>query len=298
MLHSVQDIARNKWRGILSAIGIDSEFLTGRHTACPVCGGKDRFRFDDKDGRGSFYCSGCGAGDGVELVKRFRGIGFKEAALEVEKAAGFVRHEAQKAGKTDVQKLDALKRTWKESRQVIASDDAGKYLASRGLEIPSGLRIHPALAYRDGEIYLGKFPTMLAKMQSPDGHGVTIHRTYLHDGKKAPVPTVKKLMPGLPMKGAAIRLYEHGEVLGVAEGIETSIAAHMIHKVPVWSCYSANGVESFIPPAGVNRVIVFADCDESFTGQSAAYALAKRLKAHGIVCDVHIPSHGDWADQL
>ena len=36
---------------------------------CPMCGGKDRFRFDDKGGRGTWICSQCGAGDEIELVK-------------------------------------------------------------------------------------------------------------------------------------------------------------------------------------------------------------------------------------
>ncbi|MDI5829610.1 hypothetical protein MJN51_36035, partial [Salmonella enterica subsp. enterica serovar Kentucky] len=35
-----------------------------RHAPCPACGGKDRFRFDD-NGRGSFICNQCGAGDGL-----------------------------------------------------------------------------------------------------------------------------------------------------------------------------------------------------------------------------------------
>ena len=40
-----------------------------RHQACPVCGGSDRFRFDDKEGRGTWFCNQCGAGDGLKLVE-------------------------------------------------------------------------------------------------------------------------------------------------------------------------------------------------------------------------------------
>ena len=64
----VRTAARGRWRGILHSLGMDERSLSGKHCPCPLCGGKDRFRFDDKDGRGTYYCSGCGAGDGVKLA--------------------------------------------------------------------------------------------------------------------------------------------------------------------------------------------------------------------------------------
>ena len=60
-----------------------------------MCGGKDRFRFDDKGGRGTWICSRCGAGDGIELVKRLLNVEFKEAARLIEQqigAAPVIRH--------------------------------------------------------------------------------------------------------------------------------------------------------------------------------------------------------------
>lgn len=298
MLLSVREIANGKWRGILASLGLNETQLSGKHTACPVCGGKDRFRFDDKNGRGTFYCSQCGAGDGVELVKRIRSCEFREAAEEIERVAGFVRKESHKPMPSDAQKLDALKRVWAESKPVINGDGVHAYLIGRGLEVPSSLRIHHELPYRDGEAYLGKFVAMIAKVQSQDGHGATLHRTYLQNGKKAPLPKAKKLMPGLPIAGAAIRLYGHGDVLGVAEGIETAISAKMKFGIPVWSCVSAGGVAGFVWPESVKRLVVFADNDESYTGQQAAYTLAKRCAAAGVECQVMIPEKvgTDWAD--
>ncbi|NYY79755.1 hypothetical protein DMH17_06695 [Raoultella planticola] len=35
-----------------------------------MCGGADRFRFDDKEGRGTWFCNQCGAGDGLKLVEK------------------------------------------------------------------------------------------------------------------------------------------------------------------------------------------------------------------------------------
>ncbi|MFX4842739.1 primase-helicase zinc-binding domain-containing protein, partial [Acinetobacter baumannii] len=46
---------------------------------CPACGGTDRFRFDD-NGRGSFICNQCGAGDGLDLIKKVNNCDTTEAA--------------------------------------------------------------------------------------------------------------------------------------------------------------------------------------------------------------------------
>ena len=76
---------------ILSGLGIAPEYLRNRHMPCPGCGGHDRFRFDDKDGRGTFYCGGGGdpvSGDGFELLSHVHGWDFKTAASEVRKVLG------------------------------------------------------------------------------------------------------------------------------------------------------------------------------------------------------------------
>ena len=104
-------------------------------------------------------------------------------------------------------------------------------------------------------------------------------------------------MSGKPVSGASIRLFPIAEGIGIAEGIETALAASVLFCKPVWSCISAGGVESFEPPAGVLSVTVFADNDENFTGQAAAYALARRLSLRGLQVAVKVPPMvGDWCD--
>ena len=71
--------AQHRWREILPLFGIGTGFLVNRHGPCPLCGGRDRFRFDDKDGSGSYFCNQCGAGVGIILIRKLRGWGFKEA---------------------------------------------------------------------------------------------------------------------------------------------------------------------------------------------------------------------------
>ena len=60
MLERAYIDTQHRWLAILPALGVPSHFLRNKHGPCPVCGGKDRFRFDDKDGKGTFFCNGCG----------------------------------------------------------------------------------------------------------------------------------------------------------------------------------------------------------------------------------------------
>ena len=47
-LEPIKERARGRWQGILPAIGVSSQYLTGKHGPCPMCGGKDRFRWTTK----------------------------------------------------------------------------------------------------------------------------------------------------------------------------------------------------------------------------------------------------------
>jgi putative DNA primase/helicase len=157
------------------------------------------------------------------------------------------------------------------------------------------LRLHPALAHSDG----GKHPVMLARMRYPNGDAASIHRTYLTaDGHKANVSQAKKFMQGKPLQTACVRLSAVAPCLGIAEGIETALAASRRFQVPVWAATNAALLEAWVPPEGVDEVLVCADNDASYTGQAAAFALAKRLIRSGLKVEVAIPERtdSDWAD--
>jgi len=76
------------WPRILLSLGLPPEALRNRHQPCPIWGGKDRFRFDDKEGRGTFYCNQCGPGDGFDLAMKYQGWDFKRCADEVRQILG------------------------------------------------------------------------------------------------------------------------------------------------------------------------------------------------------------------
>ena len=294
------DLARNRWPDLLAHFGIDPMQLTGKHAPCPSCGGRDRFRFDDQDGRGTFFCSKCGSGDGFALLGLVKGWSFKESAAEVERIAGMIKPSATKRQFGDADKIEACRRIWNASKAVTAGDPVHSYLVRRiGIEtVPACIRFHAALPYRHDDGNITRHPAMIAKVQDIDGNGVAIHRTYLTtDGHKANVPAVKKVVGSLP-PGAAVRLMPTSGCMGISEGIETALAASMLFSLPVWAAISAISLERWTPPTETERLTVFGDNDNSHTGQAAAFSLAKRMHNAGITVDVRIPNRpgSDWAD--
>lgn len=291
------DAALGRWPGILQALGVDPKHLSKKHGPCPMCGGKDRFRFDDKGGRGTWFCSQCGAGDGFEFLKAMFGWGFVQAAKEIDRVIGAVQAVAIKQGRTEAEKVAVIEKALKQSRKVVKGDPVWVYLNRRtGIEtIPVDIRFHPGMKHSSG----GMYPVMLAVMRDKFGKGVSVHRTYLTiEGHKAPVDPPKKFMEGKPLNGSAVRLSAIEEHLGIAEGIETALAAALSFGVPVWASTNATLLQAWLLPDGVKRVSIYADNDSTFTGQSAAYALAHRLAKSGIVAEVLMPEavDTDWCD--
>lgn len=132
----------------------------------------------------------------------------------------------------------------------------------------------------------------------------TIHRTFLKsDGSgKAEIATPRKLMPGIVPGGASVMLSQWTESgpLGIAEGIETALAASAIYGIPVWAAVSSTMMKKWLPPPGCEEIVIFGDHDLNYTGQEAAYHLAKLLSAKGYpIGKVLFPNTPgtDWADE-
>lgn len=304
--------AQGKWPGILAAIGIPARALRNRHGPCPMCDGKDRFRFDDKGGNGTWICNRCGAGNGVQLVQAFLGLDFKGAAIEIEKHLDDVLVMPTKDGQRndDGRRREELTKLWDRAKPIALDDAAGRYLNRRvGLtDFPPTLRQVADERYVDNGMRATWHPAMIARVDPSDdaranGERAALHRTYLTpDGFKADVASVRKMLGSMPT-GAAVRLMPHESVLGIAEGIETAFAASRLFKVPVWAALTADLLQAWEPPAGVSVVMIFGDNDASYTGQAAAYGLARRLKArpnNQITVTVDLPARTgvDWNDIL
>jgi putative DNA primase/helicase len=71
--------------------GLTPDQLTDTHQPCPLCGGEDRYRFDDLNGTGSWYCNQCGGkdqsgggGNGMDMLMRRTGLTYPEACKRIE----------------------------------------------------------------------------------------------------------------------------------------------------------------------------------------------------------------------
>ncbi|MGN1208997.1 MAG: toprim domain-containing protein [Duodenibacillus sp.] len=309
-IDAVMSAARGQWRRVLTEAGVEARLLDGKPHPCPVCGGRDRFVFDDKYGRGDSFCRHCGHATGLDLLCAFRGLTFMQGLECAEKMLGIEsprRPEPEERpvaqdSKTVRERRDVLE-LWSQARPIESGDPVWRYLAGRGIDPGLAgyeIRYHSRVPHASSDPKSPAFAAMLARVWDADGQIVNLHRTFLtEDGRKAPVNPVKKLMPG-PFKGAAVHIGPvPARVLGLAEGIETALACYQQCGFSVWATLGCVNLESFVKvPESVEKVVIFGDNDAKFAGQKAAYALAHQLAVRGLEVEVRIPPETgtDWLD--
>lgn len=313
-VEAVKQRAHGRWTEILASMGVDESILKRRNMPCPLCGGTDRFQYTDKFGEGNYHCRQCGPGGGFKLLQASLGVDFDTALRDVERLVGMMPVTAVvRTGEPSAERMKKLaQRIWNEAVPVTRGDDVDRYLSGRDLalsEYPKVLRFHPALGYYQKDAAgksrkVGDYPAMLACIQGADGHAVTLHRTYLHDGRKLAASDAKKVLSA-GINGAAVRLFEASDELAICEGIETGIAVHLATGKPVWAGLSAGNLEKLWLPDSVRKVCIYADndADGDFSGQAFAFAFARRLKheekkSGRRQVQVFVPkqSGSDWAD--
>ena len=89
---SAADITNGRWPDLLMQLaGLTPDQLTDKHQPCPLCGGEDRYRFDDLNGTGSWFCNQCGGkdhtgggGNGMDMLMRRTGLTYPEACKRIE----------------------------------------------------------------------------------------------------------------------------------------------------------------------------------------------------------------------
>lgn len=312
---SIKAAARGRWGEVLRGCGISDGCLTDRHGPCPVCGGSNRFRYDDLDGDGTFFCNNCGAGDGFKLLMLAKNINFP-AALELVSnyvAAGSAPKKFSLFGRTrkmppvepitvdvDHKQIEYNELLWSKSQPIETGTPAFKYFQNRycGLYAQTAseskaLRWYDRLRYVHPDGSCEFMPGIVARVENECGEFVAIHRTFITaDGNKACVPAPKKLTKAIrkgAVNGAAIRLFQpepEGQLI-IGEGIETTLAAIHLWGLPGWAAISAGGMERILlPPVNVVRDVVIAvdhDTEKNGVrrGRAAALMLCERLEQEG-----------------
>ncbi|WP_168381249.1 DUF927 domain-containing protein [Proteus mirabilis] len=302
VIREVKLKANGQWQAILSHLGAEVPLNT--HTACPHCGGKDRFRFDNKDGNGTFICNQCGSGDGLDLVQRVLGVSVTEAAKEVANIIGidtrsacppaYRRSEikaqqdelkAQQAEKQANEKREKHKRFIERYNRTIANVQRGRsdYLKAKGLH---GFEMD---LLQDGSLII---PLLDA------GGVITGAQTIKPNGDK-------RLLSDSAKSGSYYPINEPVNVSTViiAEGLATALTCHLIQ--PEAHTVAAIDAGNLIHVAKVMRVkypeskiIIAGDNDikpgQDNTGKLAAEKAAKAV--NGVAVLPPTDDKADWDD--
>ncbi|ENL4377433.1 toprim domain-containing protein, partial [Salmonella enterica] len=278
------------WPRILPALGV--KVIKNRHQACPVCGGTDRFRFDDKEGRGTWYCNQCGAGDGLKLVEKVFGVTASEAARKVNAVTGNlppvapeVIAAAEAETEADRKAAAALAVRLMEKTRP-ASGNA--YLTRKGfpaLECLMLTAIHKTggVTFRAGDVVVPLY----------DDTGALVNLQLINaDG-------LKRTLKGGAVKGACHIIggqKQAGKRLWIAEGYATALTVHHLTGETVMVALSSVNLLSLASLARQKhpacQIVLAADRDLNENGQSKAAAAADACE--GVVALP--PVFGDWND--
>jgi putative DNA primase/helicase len=217
----------------------------------------------------------CGSYSLLDLLIEVTGQDFKNLAAEIDRVFGNTQERVVYAtnSKTNSKRDHAIA-LFRSSAQLRGTD-AEVYLQSRGIfELPTG-GVKFGSAYDHTE--KRRIPAILSLASTEFTEPRHLHVTYIEHGKKADIPTQRKMhsltpstLTGPSSEPVAIKLFPATNVLGIAEGLESALSAKQIYKVPTWSAMNASYLKKFRAPPGVQTLFIFADNDKNLTGLSAA----------------------------
>lgn len=278
------------WRQTLEGYGC--KLPNGRHHGpCPVCGGKDRFRFDDKDGRGTWFCSQCDpqSGGGLLLLSRYLGKPTIEVAKELigqdmpRTVAPVRKHSA-----TDEQMRDEMRKRAKRGAEILMEHSqkaSHPYMDGKGLygewlvnnQIMMGAdqeKIEPGAlllvpAYKDGEL-------------------VNIQKITV-EGKKRPIY-------GGDMSGVCHIISGTGKIVAITEGFATGVTVNRMTNATTYVAFNTGNLMAITAQARAenpgSNVVIFADNDDH--GSGLKYAEEASVPANAKIALP--PEVGDWDD--
>ncbi|EPO1199156.1 primase-helicase zinc-binding domain-containing protein [Escherichia coli] len=278
------------WPRILPALGV--KVIKNRHQACPVCGGSDRFRFDDKEGRGTWFCNQCGAGDGLKLVEKVFSVSASEAAGKVDAVTGNLPPVDPEVIATAEAETDAGRK----AAAALAAKLMDKthtatgnaYLTRKGLAgyecvMLTGTHKTGGVTYLAGDVAVPLYEDTgaLVNLQLINAEGL------------------KRTLKGGQVKGTCHVIEgkkQAGKRLWIAEGYATALTVHHLTGETVMVALSSVNLLSLASLARQKHpaceIVIAADRDLNGVGQTSAAAAAEACE--GTVALP--PVFGDWND--
>ncbi|WP_406704200.1 DUF927 domain-containing protein [Sodalis sp.] len=274
-IDEVRAKANGHWEPILERLGISTN---RKESECPSCGGKTRYRFDDLEGRGTYLCSHCGSGTGLDLVMKVKQCTAPEAATMVAEEMSMPLPEKKPAKEKPLRPIDervaALLKTTHMGESV--------YLNNKGLQGP-----HPLL--KDGSLLL-----VLRTMAGT----VTGAQTIRPTGEK-------RLLAGTKKKGAFIPvgdIPENPDSVVITEGYATALSLVVCGAEVILAAIDAGNLLS-VAQAVRERwpqtpIIIAGDNDVTPEGKNVG-KLAAEEAARAASCLFAVPPtdhKADWND--
>lgn len=183
---------------------------------------------------------------------------------------------------------------WK-AAQPIGGTLAERYLEDhRGIPAPHppSLRFVPALRYPP----TGRtWPAMVAALQTADRHVIAVQATFIEPAttRKATLDPPRWTF-GRHLGTGAVRFGAASDVLGLAEGSESALAAQHLTGIPCWASLGAQRYDKVSIPPTVRTLHLFADDDDA--GRKAADRAAHLNR--NLTVEIRLPPDGfqDWGD--
>ncbi len=289
-LDDVKAKAQGLWMDtIFPRFNIEVRFK--KKTPCPACGGRDRFRYDDKNGNGDYICQHCGAGDGFSLIQKCTHLSFPDTIAEV---AAIVGLDAT----SNI--TDADRARWRKEKEI-----RDKEQRERELKMQEQIARKADGLFRNA--YLGDFSLYLKNKQVDKDPKIKI----THDGnllipaidENGKIWNVQTITPD----GQKLFIQESGgrtggcffmigevqpdlydaHIICIAEGYATGMSIHMATGHPVALSFVANN----LPKVGAvlrkkypKAVFVYcADDDSAKEDTGIKYAKEAQSITGGIV---------------
>ena len=298
--------ANGRWPSIFSYCGMPDSFSgkPNEHVDCPFPnhGGAKDFRFDNKNGDGSYICSCSSGADGFNAIATFHGIENKDAIKLVGEYFNQNNvplkpiYKPIKEKPKDNEIALAKKRAGYHAEKILSLCNEPKphpYLQDKGIDKPV-LVINENYEVNDTQtIYAGALivkiydignPEILIGIQfiNPDGQ-----RFYIADTKNA---------DGIHI----IEGDSNSPYVDVVEGFASGLSVNMVTGATVVIAFDANGVKGKaerIKQLFCGKQLRFLgdnDSHKRWAGNEAAHTAA--FKTGGLVAIPSVPGK-DWDDQ-